>query len=349
MCDSRAFGLWIIPFPLSFVEPASRAEASRRPKAACLGVGDVAQSKGTLYLCASATYNASEMMMDSNEDFEWAWAEREESAAALQASLSSFYEEDPLYELLWLCFSSPRQPFDELDWEEAKALRCPAHFPQIPERCDLLQACCQNSSVHSALEWLDFCLRETDFSCERLSAALLQGCWAGWFLGERARLAERLIEAGADSNQTTYSGDSPLLALFRAWDDPAEARFSGALAPVCKALLTSNAHAQLRNKAGESALSRINLRLSETLLGMADDQASSDLLLCAQMLLDHGAPPDSVREAPPLDLVVPHAALRGMIQGAAEKASIDDFLNASAPVKPSAGSASSRTRGSSRL
>lgn len=290
-------------------------------------------------------------MTDPSENFDWAWAEQEESEQALRAALASFYEDDPLSELLWLCFSSAPELegiTERFELDEAAELRSPPDFPKLPDRCDLLQACCQNPTLESAEGWLRFCLDSISFAPERVSAALLQGCWAGWFLGDRSRLAEMLLGAGADVEKIAFTGDTPLLSIFRAWDEPSEAHFFGSLSTLCEALLEAGAQAQRRNKAGESPLSRLNLRMSETLLGMADDVASADLLRCAQLLLDHGADSASVREAPPLEMVVPHPGLRGMLQGAAERAVIGDFLTSQGPERP-APPAPSRARGSSRL
>lgn len=110
--------------------------------------------------------NAERARMDSNEDFDWAWAEREESLAALQDSLTEFYQQDPLYELLWLCFNSPSETI-AMDLRDAAALRCPAGFPRLAEGCDLLQACCQNIEVEHALTWLQFCLDNASFDPEQ--------------------------------------------------------------------------------------------------------------------------------------------------------------------------------------
>lgn len=274
--------------------------------------------------------------MDDN--FDWNWAEKEEGEAFTQNLLHSFYQEHPLYELFWRCLRG--EPSEaSFNLEDAASLRLPPGFPQGIENHDLLQTCCQNPVAEHALYWLDYCLLNVSFEADQLARALYSGCWGGWFLGERVSLALRLLENGASAEKSSFAGDTPLLSLFRAWDEPSEAPFFGPIAPLCEALLQAGARPEHRNKIGESPLSRISQRLGETLIGMSDETSSADYLRCAQLLLNAGADAASVREAPPLELVVPHPALRGMIQGAQEKAELKEYLDKPALSTPSRESA----------
>lgn len=263
-------------------------------------------------------------------NFDWAWAEIKEREEALQAFLQSFYEEEPLYELFWITLQSP--PCDisgySFDFAEASELITPEGFPNLMEPCHLLDACCQNKILEHALFWLSLCLEKHSFSAATLSKTLADGCWRGWFLEGRNELAQKLIDAGANVDHQSMIGETPLLSLFRALDEPSEQLFSGSLGAICDVLLKAGASPKIRNKAGVSPLSRINERLSETLIGMMDNMASTDYLFCARLLLDCGADPLSVREQPPLESLIAHEGLLGMIQGEIERTEIDAYLKA---------------------
>jgi hypothetical protein len=61
---------------------------------------------------------------------------------------------------------------------------------------------------------------------------------------------------------------------------------------------------------------------------MANHEAITDLLLCAEMILDYGAPSESVRETPPISQIVGNDALRNLILSREESNAIKQSLDA---------------------
>jgi hypothetical protein len=250
--------------------------------------------------------------MGSGFPYDWNWAEQAEQEEAQRLEQAELFDREPALEPL---FTMLRQPFETAPcFEPPLDARAPEGFAEAPAGVGPFG--CALLNPHGAAPWIDWMCEGMEPE-RRSSIALtaLEEIGQGW--GPLSCLSHEalncaLSQAGP-SPQAAFFCSQALVALFQPFDDRPAHLEDALRAPSCALLLRFGAAAAHRSPEGASALSGINALLSEAALGMVHRARVDDLLACAAMLLEAGAPPSSAREEPPFSRIVPNADLRDML------------------------------------
>jgi hypothetical protein len=272
--------------------------------------------------------------MTSDIPYDWNWAELEEARQAQQEAQRSLFDERPelavFFGALFEDFSPSHDPVP-LD------LLTPSDVAGLPPNLSALACALANPHAGQATLWRDWILagRSDDERAVATLAALKQITQnVGPIHAVSPILLEQALASLAPLDGSLFCS-SALVGLFQPFDRNPEPLEDLPFAPCCAVLLAAGADPSARNARGASALSGINALLTEAEISMADPDNLGDLLLCAHILLDAGAAPDTVRERPPFSDVVPNVDLREMLLARQER----DSVTASLPIAPEATSA----------
>lgn len=294
------------------------------------------------------TINSQAMTQPQSTPYDWNWAELAEQAqqeSDARNQLLSQWPHLPLFlAALNAPFARPDRPVPE------RAMSTPIGIPGLRPRLGFLACCLLNSDPDEGSLWISWRFEdETSESCRQLMIeALFELSQSIGPLNALSPeiLRQSLHRASLSPRSQEFDSwlDEALVQLFQPFDERPDSSEDTPYAPCCEILLSHGARATARDAQGNSALSGINAMLTEAEVSMADPQHVSDLLLCAQLLLDAGAPPDSVRPAPPLSILVLNQNFRHLLMSTQERTALLDALDQTPPACPHPPPARSATR-----
>ena len=263
------------------------------------------------------------------QNYNWNYEEEAEIASSVESRKSTLIANNPHFNLFFMAHTSMPPNLFNVDLDVFEELS-PNVLPEIPAHLSLIACAITNRNVEQASAWiLKFKeLISTNKYNSLIADALNQ-------------ISKRYIPINAlplqiiDVIFSTLNHELPvspqnistqlLLDLFRMKDS--EYILDEALYFLhCKFFLAHGANPQGRDPKGHSPLSMINALLLESEISMINDRKIHDLILCAELLLEQGAHPDSVRIIEPLDNIVSNLTFKTLLSSYSEKKIILETL-----------------------
>jgi hypothetical protein len=263
--------------------------------------------------------------METRQQYDWNYAEQEESEAAQEAQRALMLESWPD---LPIYISALSGPLTTETFRPNLSATTPEGFDDTPANLGFLACCMLNPNAQHAQDWIEWAvynLKKSELSQLAIIALEQIRLNHGPISLLQPDLLKIVIQIIRDHAPETLWPSIALVNLFQPIDVGMELAEDALYAPTCKTLLASGANSSFRDLKGHSALSGLNQLLTESEVSMAKPSKMMDLMLCAELLLDSGASPDMVRPMPPLESLVSNDNFRWMLLSRVEKEALSQY------------------------